>query len=103
MEQRKFIRDILNLNVVGNDVTFQPCAKHFAKLRIRIHQKSFAERGHENCRVQFAFRTEDACFDAAISFALRKSFVICPLIKRNLSVPITRSLTRAERSRKKSR
>src|SRR4051795_3511973 len=62
MEEREFIGDILNLNVVGNDVTFQPCAKHFAKLRLRIDEKRFTERGDENVRVQFAFRVEHACF-----------------------------------------
>src|SRR4029078_793632 len=62
MEEREFIRDILNLNVVGNYITFQPCAKHFAKLRVGIDQKRFAERGDENLRVQFAFCIEHACF-----------------------------------------
>ena len=41
VKEREFVRDILNLNVVGNDVTLQPCAQRFAKLRLGIDQKSF--------------------------------------------------------------
>ena len=62
VKEREFVRDILNLNVVGNDVTLQACAQRFAKLRLGIDQKSFAECGYENLRVQFAFRIEHAGF-----------------------------------------
>src|SRR6476646_11246067 len=62
MEEREFICDIFNLNVVGNYVTFQPCTKDFAKLRVGIDQKRFTERADKNVRVQFAFRVEHACF-----------------------------------------
>src|SRR5216110_1329223 len=62
VKEREFVRDILNLNVVGNDVTLQACAKCFAKLWLGIDQKSFAECAYENLRVQFAFRTEHAGF-----------------------------------------
>ena len=41
VKEREFVRDVLNLNVVGNDVTLQACAQCFAKLRLGIDQKSF--------------------------------------------------------------
>ena len=41
VKEREFVRDILNLNVVGNHVTLQPCAQRFAKLWLCIDQKSF--------------------------------------------------------------
>ena len=37
MKQRELISDVLNLNVVGNDVAFQPVAECFTKLRLGIH------------------------------------------------------------------
>jgi hypothetical protein len=77
MEEREFIRDILNLNVVGNYVTFQPCAQRFAKLWLRIDQKIVAERSDENVRVQFAFRIEHARFDRG-GFA-QLAQVVCDL------------------------
>src|SRR5262249_21611987 len=62
VKEREFVRDVLNLNVVGNDVAFQACAKRFAKLRFGIDQEAFPERGDKNMRVEFAFRIEHAGF-----------------------------------------
>jgi hypothetical protein len=62
VKEREFVRDILNLDVVGDDVTLQACTKHFAKLRLDIDQESFTECAYENVRVQFAFRIENAGF-----------------------------------------
>ena len=86
VKEREFVRDILNLNVVGNDVTLQPCAKRFAKLRLRIDQKSFAECGYENLRVHFAFCIEHACF-------YRGRFVRLAQIVCNLPVDKTESVS----------
>src|SRR5206468_5773051 len=62
VKKREFFRFVLNLNVVGNDVALQACAKCFAKLWLGIDQKSFAECAYENLRVQFAFLIEHAGF-----------------------------------------
>src|SRR5512132_2760416 len=62
VKEREFVRYVLNLNVVGNDVALQACAKCFAKVRVGIDQKSFAECAYENVPVQFAFRIEHARF-----------------------------------------
>src|SRR5882724_4209827 len=63
VKEREFVGYVLNLNVVGNDVALQACAKCFAKLRLCIDQKSFAECAYEKLRVQFAFCIEHAGFD----------------------------------------
>src|SRR6266446_4530648 len=62
VKEREFVRDVLNLNVVGNDVALQACAKHFAKLRLGIDKQAFPARGDENVRVEFAFRIEHTGF-----------------------------------------
>src|SRR6476660_6970820 len=62
MKERGFVRDILNLNVVSNDVTLQPCAKRFAKLRFGVDQQTFPELNDKDVRIQLAFCIEHAGF-----------------------------------------
>src|SRR6266480_5913665 len=64
MKERESIGDVLNLNVIGNHVAFQTCPQRFAKLRLGIDQKTFAERGNEDVPVQFAFSIEHARFES---------------------------------------
>src|SRR5215468_9325457 len=64
MKEREFVADILNLNVVGNYIAFQPRPKRFAKLRLGINQKTFRKRGNENVGVQFAFSSKHAGFES---------------------------------------
>src|SRR5438067_3700953 len=64
MKERESIGDVLNLNVIGNHVAFQACPQRFAKLRLGIDQKTFAERGNEDVPVQFAFSIEHARFES---------------------------------------
>src|SRR6266550_2675390 len=64
MKEQESIGDVLNLNVIGNHIAFQACPQRFAKLRLGIDQKTFAERGNEDVPVQFAFSIEHARFES---------------------------------------
>src|SRR5262245_12623404 len=65
MKERELVRDVLNLNVVGNDIALEACLQRLTNLRFCINQKTLPEHGDENVRVQFAFRVEHTGFNRA--------------------------------------
>ena len=77
VKEREFVGDVLNLNVISNHVAFQSCAQCFAKVRVGIDQKTFADHCDKDMGVKFAFCIEHAGFDRS-RFA-RVAQIICDL------------------------
>src|SRR6266536_907955 len=87
MKDRQSIRDVFNLNVVGNHIPLQSGWECFSKFTIGIDPKAVRRRGNENVRVHLAFRVEHArlncdCF-ASLAHVIRN----LPIQKANPVIP----------------
>ena len=67
MEDREPAGDILDLDVVGYDVTLDSRREVFAHFRIGIEQERISLGGNENDRVQLPFRAQDRGLNRRIS------------------------------------
>jgi hypothetical protein len=63
VKEREFVGEVFNLNVISNHVALQSFAQSFAKVRLGIDQKTFADHCDKDMGVKFAFCIEHAGFD----------------------------------------
>ena len=77
VKQRPVVRHVCDRDIVGNNVTIQPCLQRVAMLGLGVDEKAIAKRANKDVGVNLSLGIQNARFDRRLGRAFPN--IVCNL------------------------